>query len=279
VHLRRTLAEVPSKETRPVKRILLDCEKRVWPVVILGSIVLILALFSYNASGLKVAPVMRGESIPLMDDTRVEYRSWSLFLVCNPKWLLPDKKAELQSLYEQFRAFGRAIGPRHLAVWFWSLREKGGADWKTEASVAEQFGISSKAAERMVAQDFASYVDVDRASHYCSAYGLSPSHGPHIIVTTHYPDSYPGDHAPEIILELNNLKPSEITDYLGAVTDQLSAGKLAKMDVEKPRYWLMWKRSFEATRSAFLGLKDIKISINAGIVKAELQGATPAKSR
>ena len=46
------------------------------------------------------------------------YKSWSLFLVCNPAWVVPEGESNLESLYTRFRAFGQALGPEHLAVCF-----------------------------------------------------------------------------------------------------------------------------------------------------------------
>src|SRR5262245_29698848 len=51
---------------------------------------------------------------------RGSYKTWSLFLICNPNWVQPDKSRDLENLYWRFRAFGDAIGPDNLAVWFWT---------------------------------------------------------------------------------------------------------------------------------------------------------------
>ncbi len=64
--------------------------------------------------GQDAAEPKHAEAIP-----RGSYRTWSLFLVCNSEWLLPASNQRLKDLYDQFQAFGTAIGPDHLAVWFW----------------------------------------------------------------------------------------------------------------------------------------------------------------
>src|SRR6267378_661897 len=47
------------------------------------------------------------------------YKTWSLFLICNPRWMADDKTKDLGQLYKAFRAFGDTIGRDNLAVWFW----------------------------------------------------------------------------------------------------------------------------------------------------------------
>jgi hypothetical protein len=48
-----------------------------------------------------------------------DYESWSLFLICNPAWIVQNRDEGIGALFDQYRAFGDAIGPRNLAIWFW----------------------------------------------------------------------------------------------------------------------------------------------------------------
>ena len=50
---------------------------------------------------------------------RASFKSWSIFLVCNPDWVSPEKSGDLANLYRRFKSFGDAIGRDNLAVWFW----------------------------------------------------------------------------------------------------------------------------------------------------------------
>src|SRR5215510_10002830 len=68
--------------------------------------------FGQTASSLNTS----GEPIPQ------SYKSWSLFLVNNPQWLVSESNEKIKKLYNQFEAFGRAIGDDHVAVWFWSKK-------------------------------------------------------------------------------------------------------------------------------------------------------------
>jgi len=139
-------------------------------------VVLLVVLSPEYSRSQALSEPKRHEPIP-----REGYASWSLFLICNPAWLLQENQAKLQDLYRQFRAFGRAIGPKHLAVWFWE-RSPGGA---TPA--------------------LGEYVDVDRSSQYCDSLRLLPSQSPHVVVMTTYPapaQPFTGD---KVVLQLNGL--------------------------------------------------------------------------
>src|SRR6266581_8603865 len=48
------------------------------------------------------------------------YKTWSLFLINNPQWVVAESNDKVKRLYDQFQAFGRAIGRYNVAVWFWS---------------------------------------------------------------------------------------------------------------------------------------------------------------
>src|SRR5438105_14081926 len=94
------------------------------------------------------------------------YKTYSLFLICNPGWLHPATGTpETQWLYESFLQFGRAIGDDNLAVWFW--RSPGN----------EKRFLPS-----------ADNVDLERSARFCKAWHLTPSAGPQLVITSAYPD-------------------------------------------------------------------------------------------
>ena len=118
-----------------------------------GSSVLLLVLAVLGGSTLVAAQeavemVSATDSIP-----RANFRTWSLFLVCNPEWLTPEKSQDLFHLYREFSSFGRTIGDDNLAVWFWKSKER-----SDNPNLAEN-------------------VDVERSVRYCKALGLKPSEG------------------------------------------------------------------------------------------------------
>ncbi len=88
------------------------------------------------------------------------HSTWSLFLVCNPAWILQNGDQGIAELFKQYKAFGDAIGPNNLAIWFWK---------KPGTPTADN-------------------TDVSRSSTYCERYKLLPSESPHVLVTTSYPD-------------------------------------------------------------------------------------------
>lgn len=86
-----------------------------------------------------------------------DYRSWSLFISCRRDWFELNENEERESLYEEFKSFGEAIGDHHAAVWFPKKK-------------------LFKANYRKVAK-------------ICRNYGLSPRSGPFLIVTKANPHS------------------------------------------------------------------------------------------
>ena len=96
------------------------------------------------------------EVMPLQQIPR-SYDSWSLFLVCNPAWLLENGDRGIAELFRAYKAFGQAIGPKNLAIWF----------WKAPAMTPTLENT-----------------DIGRMSEYCQKYRLTPSDTPQVVATT-----------------------------------------------------------------------------------------------
>jgi len=185
--------------------------------------------------------VLRPEfSIP-REQAGVRFGSWSLFLVCNPAWLLKENQDRLHDLRLQFAAFSEAIGPKHLAVWF-----------------------SKQEAES---------VDADRSSLYCEKFRLLPSEGPHVFVTTTYPDLDEPALNHYVILKLNGLNAPDTTSLLTKLADQLLIQGLQQADLDSERWWRAWQRSFEVTRTKLAAFtKKVRVSIHTKFCDAEIEG-------
>lgn len=127
-----------------------------------------------------------------------KYKSWSLFLVCNPEWLSAERGGDLEQLYYQFINFGRAIGDDHDAVWF----------WRSAVSLPNPGpGLGAK-------------VDVERSAKFCKAFNIKPSSSPSVLITDTYPD--PAKPSKKYaVYELGGMKPNDISALLASVTDQL----------------------------------------------------------
>lgn len=96
------------------------------------------------------------------------FKTWSLFLVCNPKWLestTPDTSNNLEKLYQSFETFGRTIGDDNAAVWFSLTGGQRNADLTPTHRI-----------------------DVERSVRFCAAWKLAPSSSPYVVVTSSYPD-------------------------------------------------------------------------------------------
>ena len=198
------------------------------------------------------AQPLTSEPIPKGD-----YKSWSLFLICNPGWLLPQSKPQVEELYQRFEAFGAAIGPEHLAVWFWSPEAGGTGTTRS--------------------------VDFDRSSRFCARLKLAPSKGPYVILTTRYPGTalptgYPntfpsianlGNH---YILALGGASASDTARLLDSLADQLITSDVSKVQLDSDEYWRAWERTYRTVRDQLVGLFDkVTVTFDTGVVKTEIK--------
>lgn len=184
------------------------------------------------------------------------FKTYSLFLVCNPQWLDPAKNTGLLELYRQFQSFGRAIGDDHAAVWFW----KSNSYERSDAALAQ-------------------IVDVERSVRFCQAWKLIPSEGPHLVITSTYPDEahlsagLPKDSA---VYKLGDMAPPDISALLAKLTDELIAsGKIDNPSdtpaATKPatKLWVQLLAATQQTINSFGCAWSFKI--NAGPVTADLK--------
>jgi len=196
-----------------------------------------------------VALVTGKQSIPR------NFNTYSLFLVCNPQWLDAGRNSGLYDLYRQFQAFGRAIGDENAAIWFWN----------------------SNGYERSDAV-LAQIVDVERSVRFCQAWKLTPSEGPHLVITGTYPDEshlstgLPKDSA---VYKLGDMAPPNISALLAKLTDQLIAsGKVENPDsppapAPPAKLWVQLLAATQQMMNSFGCTWSFKI--NAGPVTADLK--------
>jgi len=208
-----------------------------------------------QASAELVSPT---EQIP-----RATYKTWSLFLVCNPDWVAPEKSADLANLYRRFKSFGDAIGRDNLAVWFWKRRVP-----VHDPRLAEN-------------------VDIARSAEFCGALNRAPSQGPYIVLTTEYPDvaAFPKERA---VFELGGLQPADVAKLLNTLTDNLvlqgrvdvamaaargsATPGAAITPVPTPSTSTLWTRLLEGTRQSLIGFGcTVKLQIDTGLLSAELR--------
>ncbi len=224
---------------------------------VLAAVAMIIVAGVEGASAQTVATVYRTEKIPQ------HFKTYSLFLMCNPKWLTPKKgndsdTTDLFDLYTQFKAFGRTIGDDNVAVWFWK-------------------STSSSHEDSMLAGN----VDVERSVRFCKAWKLKPSAGPHVVVTSTYPDeSNLSSGIPEnsAVFALGNMNSKKISDLLARLTDQLIAsGKVDKPATDSPAQPPpgLWVRLLAATQQAINNFGCAwSFKIDAGPVSADLHSCS-----
>lgn len=207
--------------------------KRVGTLLLLGSCVV------------APAPEVRGQAgyelVPTIEIPR-DYRSWSLFLVCNPAWILRNGDEGIANLFWQYKAFSDAIGPENLAIWFW---------------------------KEPAAEPSAELTDTSRSSEYCQRYKLLPSKSPYVLVTTRHPDDQPvGDY---FSITLNGLSAHDSADALAKLTDQLLVTGLRQAELDAST---RWQRLLAATTAALSAVgcyfNNVSFSFNTAVFKAEI---------
>jgi hypothetical protein len=221
--------------------------KKVWPVVFS----MFLVLISGYMPSVSAQPKTAVELVHPTDKIPKNFKTYSLFLICNPEWLSPEKSAGLFQLYKQFKNFGRTIGDDNAAVWFWKN--------------------TAPAIDSTLAQN----VDVERSIRFCQTWKLTPSKGPHLVVTSTYPDEdalSAGLPANSAVFELGNMTPKQISDLLANLTDQLIAkGSVAASDPTAPTKPDLWVRLLEATQRTINSFGCAwSFKIDAGPVSANL---------
>jgi hypothetical protein len=218
-------------------------KSRAWRrYLLLVAMALHLTVFSMLVSGQEIQEAVR-------EPIRIGFESWSLFVVCNQAWLHAENQEKLLNLYHQFGAFGRVIGRKHLAVWFWKNHPKPG-------------------------MALADYVDAERSSDYCAHFKLLPSEGPHILITTTYPDlSVPvGNY---FVLKLNDASSSDVTALLNKLSNQLVVTGLNQTTLDSEQYWRAWQRNFEEIRKGAAGfIRRVTLTIDTKFFKIEIKGGS-----
>jgi hypothetical protein len=201
---------------------------------------------------------------PMDKIPRDSFKTWSVFLMCNPDWASVERSRDVENLYWRFRAFGDAIGNDNLAVWFWRQKTT-----TKDPRLAEN-------------------IDVARSVEYCRVLQKKPSEGPYLVVTNSYPDlaAFPRERA---IFQLGGGDPAAVAKLLNSLTDQLLLEKkvdAARLSLEKaptppatppapaqPAEGGLWIQLLEAAQRSIIGLGcAVKLSISAGPLNAELRG-------
>ena len=220
-------------------------------ILFLRRLTIIFAVFLFVGNGLRGQALVELPN-PNWPIPKESYKSWSLFLISNPEWVLPESNDKLKQLYDRFQAFGRAIGPDHLAVWFGS---------------------------QSISDDFYKDVDVLRSAAFCAKLKLPLSKSPYVIVTTDYPGSGLLSSYPETfedienysVLQLNEADASEITEILTELGDQLIVGSLLETNPNSEDFWRIWQQSFEDLRDNLVGFsKKIRLKIKTSFFEIEI---------
>lgn len=215
-------------------------------VVLTTSMYFLLSIFLQNSFGQdQQAPL--GSNVPIKKES---YKSWSLFLVSNQTWLTPESNDKLKDLYGKFQKFGDAIGPEHLAVWFWS-------DSPDDTTFND--------------------IDVQRSSAFCSLMQIPPSKSPYVIITTDYPGKAQLDSFPNTfnkldnyrVIQLSGLDATEITEILNVWADNIVLENLDELAADSDDFW---QKIYESLRDSIVDVsRRFKITVDAKVFKVEYE--------
>ena len=184
-----------------------------------------------------------------------QFRSWALFLIANPSWLLAENEATLKALYAQFEAFGRAIGDDNAAVWFFRKAPEAGGS---------------------IAAD----TDIERCSRYIQLYGLKASRSPLILVVAAKPDagktSYPSlEQKLEsyYVIEMNGLSAARQSQVIAELTDQFVAQHMNAKAFASMDQWNLIHRTIAAVSKPIAEIaQHISIKFKSGPFEMEWKG-------
>jgi hypothetical protein len=175
-------------------------------------------------------------------------QSYSLFLVCNPRWILANGDQGIAKLFHSYEVFGATIGPNNLALWFSKTR---GQTATTENT------------------------DIDRMSGYCERFGLFPSATPQVVTTTRHPDA--PDIGGKVVANLNG-DAEDSARALTDLTDELLKTGLSQRSLDESE----WGRRIGSAASTVLAstacyLNKVSISIKTGVFNAEIAHSADGK--
>jgi hypothetical protein len=179
------------------------------------------------------------ELVPAGQPIPKGFKTWSLFLVCNPAWLGDDaaSKTRMATLHSAFLGFGRSLGSQNAAVWF-----------TTSAGTPADY-------------------DADRASDFCETYRLESNRSPYIVVSGDYPTTVgaPGDF---ISVSLVGLDADNVLKLLGQLSDLIRVAQLDRAKMDADRYWRGWAQVLEDGAAAAGKIaKGFSFTVDTRVIK------------
>lgn len=168
----------------------------------------------------------------------ISIRSWSLFLICEPSWILQRDPERLLRLYWRFLDLGQALGPEHAAVWFWTRNPDLPGNGEIQTAI-----------------------DVVRSLAFCSQLELSPTEGPFLLVTTDYPGPGLVSDLPNTfqiprnraILRLPDPQTADFESLMENVLEAVYSGDLRNLDGGTESFWRAWQSVFQSVQAGVTG--------------------------
>jgi hypothetical protein len=196
------------------------------------------------------AGVELNQGVPIQKN----YKSWSLFLVCDPARVAdtPAAHEQMKLLFTAFASFSKTIGSENLAVWFTKTR-------------------GAKGVDHLPAKGAVDY-DAQRAADYCTTYRLKSVDSPFVVVTTRYPTKT-GDPGNFYAVSLGKLDPDNQLNLLGKLSDKVRVSDLNTQELDSNRYWRRWAQILQDAATAMGKLvKAIKFSVDVKAFSLDFDG-------
>jgi hypothetical protein len=214
-------------------------------------LLLFLAAFDSCMCGMATVPAVV-ELVGPTGKIPTGFNSYSLFLICDQKWLGKDKNADFAALYYEFRNFGDAIGEKDAAVWFW------------KGDSPSRFRTDGR------------HVDIRRSKHFCSAWHLPPSEGPYLVAMSTYPDE--NDLSSELpkenaVFALGKMSSDQIGELLDGLSVEIRKNRPTPIKANSPPAWVSLLAAVQQTINKFGCAWSFKV--DAGLVKADLHSCQP----
>jgi hypothetical protein len=209
-------------------------------------------LFAHSVLTSSAAHGAAAQQIIVSDGQSIsrDFKSWSLFLVCNAEWLVSTDVAQsnMTDLYQAFGRFGEIIGREHLAVWF----SRPGTPGNPAAPQA---------------------YDSAEAADYCAHYGLSANDSPHIVVTTTYPTK-DGERGNYYAMSLNGFDNQNRLRLLNTIRDRIVTSDFSAARFDSDVYWRGWIQILQDSAQALGQLvPGFKVTVDTELVKVEFDGS------
>src|SRR5262249_39650482 len=111
-------------------------------------------------------------------------------------------------------------------------------------------------------------LDIDRHVRYCRKFGLRPSDGPFIVVTTINPDRWTDDQ-PRVTISFSGQSAGMVSKRIQRLNDAIAANNITQDVVDSEPWWTTW---VAAIRWICRYFEDTDVSVDTRFIKVQRKG-------